>query len=84
MIRNNLVTNVIWNGHYNGRDEPWNIKYDAGIQVNKAIDVVMENNVVAGSERVGYSIKGEICDDNVGWKNNEAHSVYAGIFCSQF
>ncbi|XP_064635838.1 fibrocystin-L-like [Lineus longissimus] len=77
-IRNNLVTNVVWNGHYNNRDEPWNIMYDAGIQVNNVVDVVMEDNVVAGSERAGFSIKGEICDDTVGWKNNEAHSVHLG------
>ncbi|XP_064635071.1 fibrocystin-L-like [Lineus longissimus] len=79
-IRHNLVTHVVWNGHYNGRYELWNIMYDAGIKVNNVVDVVMEDNVVAGSERVGYSIKGEVCDDTVGWKNNEAHSVYMGTF----
>ncbi|XP_064634221.1 fibrocystin-L-like [Lineus longissimus] len=80
VIRDNLVTQLIWQGHYYGRIEPTNTKWPAGIVVNKADNLTLEGNVVAGSDRAGYRIRGEICSAAPKYKNNEAHAVLIGTF----
>ena len=47
------MTNVIWPGGFNGRDEKNNFYWVSGIKVTKASNVVLQGNVVAGSERAG-------------------------------
>jgi len=46
--------------------------------------VVVRDNVVAGADRVAYSMSGESCTNSEtynenGWNNNEARSVLFGI-----
>ena len=43
-------------GTYNNRDEPDNLSWDAGFRVNKAKDLTMIGNVVAGELIVGAGI----------------------------
>lgn len=65
-------------GTLNGREEARENWY-ATYEVNFAFDVVMENNVAAGSERSGFRIDGESCDATQTWFNNTAHSTLMGV-----
>ena len=82
-IRRNLVTLAIWPGSYNGRKEPGNAIGHYGIEIQEATDIVLQDNVVAGSERGGYRTDGEKCSaatpSDKRWKGNVAHSVMAGV-----
>ncbi|XP_071828580.1 fibrocystin-L-like isoform X3 [Apostichopus japonicus] len=79
-IIHNLVTLVIFPGEYQDRSETENLMWNGGIEVEKARRPVLINNTVAGSERVGYKIKGELCDDSgTAWYGNEAHSTLHGV-----
>lgn len=79
MITNNLVTLMVFPGTYQDRFEGENIDWIGGIDVAKAMDPILINNTVAGSERVGFNIKGERCSDPNAWSNNVAHSSYHGV-----
>lgn len=41
---------MVFPGLYNGRNEPENLSWDAGFRVNKANNVTMIGNVVAGKQ----------------------------------
>ncbi|XP_077992871.1 fibrocystin-L-like [Glandiceps talaboti] len=79
----NLVTLTIFPGTYQDRFEPENLVWMGGIEVHKAKDVVMKNNAVAGSERVGFRISGEPCFEEIApenkWEGNVAHTTLHGI-----
>ncbi|KAI8520672.1 Fibrocystin-L [Branchiostoma belcheri] len=81
-IRNNLVALNIWTGDYNGRTEENNWKWDAGIEVQNGRGIVLQGNIVAGSEKAGYHIDGEPCTGNTAeaWSNNEVHGTLVGVW----
>uniref|UniRef100_A0A8C5QTU9 Fibrocystin-L n=1 Tax=Leptobrachium leishanense TaxID=445787 RepID=A0A8C5QTU9_9ANUR len=83
-VRRNLVTLSVFPGTYRGRLLVNNFAWNAGIEINKGSDIVLQNNVVAGFERVGYRINGEPCPDadnpNEEWFNNEAHGGLFGVY----
>ncbi|XP_077870118.1 fibrocystin-L-like [Saccoglossus kowalevskii] len=82
-LEHNLVTLTIFPGTYQDRFEPVNLIWMGGIEVNKAMRVVMKNNAVGGSERVGFKISGEPCysepDPENKWEGNVAHTTLHGI-----
>ena len=43
-----------------------------------ANNVALKDNVVAGSERFGYSVAGYACTDSNNWSGNVAHGVMSG------
>ncbi|XP_036910620.1 fibrocystin isoform X3 [Sturnira hondurensis] len=52
----------------------------AGIKVNKAKDISLHGNVVAGSERLGFHIQGQRCSSlEALWSDNVAHSSLHGV-----
>nr|XP_045012449.1 fibrocystin isoform X2 [Jaculus jaculus] len=51
----------------------------AGIKVNHANEVTLQHNVVAGSERVGFHVRGHGCSSEVPWSGNVAHSSLHGL-----
>ncbi|XP_024413827.2 fibrocystin isoform X2 [Desmodus rotundus] len=52
----------------------------AGIKVNKAKDISLHGNVVAGSERLGFHIQGQRCSSlEALWSDNVAHSSLHGL-----
>ncbi|KAM5324483.1 fibrocystin isoform 5-T5 [Glossophaga mutica] len=52
----------------------------AGIKVNKAKDISLHGNVVAGSERLGFHIQGQKCSSlEALWSDNVAHSSLHGL-----
>jgi parallel beta-helix repeat protein len=53
IIRNNLITLNYWPCTFVTEDAPYSIDYFGAIDVRLADSVVLENNYVAGSERIG-------------------------------
>ncbi|XP_045699281.1 fibrocystin isoform X7 [Phyllostomus hastatus] len=52
----------------------------AGIKVNKAKDISLHGNVVAGSERLGFHIQGQRCSSlEALWSDNVVHSSLHGL-----
>ncbi|KAK2830693.1 hypothetical protein Q5P01_018624 [Channa striata] len=83
-LRRNLVMMTLWPGSYQGRKESNNFDWNAAIEVNRGTNVVLQNNIVAGYERVAYHIDGEPCpgywNDNENWIRNEAHGGLFGVY----
>ncbi|XP_031760464.1 fibrocystin-L [Xenopus tropicalis] len=86
-VRGNLVSVAVWPGTYQGRFQVTNNLWNAGIEISEGTDIVLQNNVVAGFERVGYHINGEPCTDGndtrVQWLNNEAHGGLYGVYMNK-
>ncbi|XP_071944841.1 fibrocystin-L-like [Antedon mediterranea] len=79
-ILHNLVTLTVFPGTYQDRyNAEEDISWPAGIEIESSRDVILQNNTVAGSERVLYHISGEICDVESQWNNNEGHTSLHGI-----
>ncbi|XP_072025340.1 fibrocystin-L-like [Amphiura filiformis] len=82
----NLVALVIFSGMYQGRFEAENLFWCGGFEVQVASKPVLIDNSVAGSERIGFKIKGEQCllggdvpDPDTAWRGNVAHGALHGI-----
>ncbi|XP_038580507.1 PKHD1 like 1, tandem duplicate 1 [Micropterus salmoides] len=86
-VRWNLVMMTLWPGSYQDREEPFNLAWNAAIEVNEGTNVVLQNNIVAGYERVAYRIDGEPCpgyfNGNQKWINNEAHGGLFGVYLNK-
>ncbi|KAK2887447.1 hypothetical protein Q8A67_015675 [Cirrhinus molitorella] len=87
VVRRNLVTMTLWSGSYNGRAEEFNFKWNAAIEVSEATNVILQGNIVAGYERVGYRIDGEPCPGYPNlvaqWSENEAHGGLYGLYINK-
>ncbi|XP_026145815.1 PKHD1 like 1, tandem duplicate 1 isoform X2 [Carassius auratus] len=87
VVRRNLVTMTLWSGSYNGRAEEFNLEWNAAIEVSEATNVILQGNIVAGYERVGYRIDGEPCPGSPNsvaqWSQNEAHGGLYGLFMNK-
>uniref|UniRef100_A0A3B4ZZ57 PKHD1 like 1 n=1 Tax=Stegastes partitus TaxID=144197 RepID=A0A3B4ZZ57_9TELE len=86
-VRRNLVMMSLWPGSYQDREEPFNFDWNAAIEVNEGTNVVLQNNIVAGYERVAYRIDGEPCPGTVNknekWMDNEAHGGLYGVYLNK-
>nr|XP_032810523.1 fibrocystin-L isoform X1 [Petromyzon marinus] len=87
-IRRNLVTLSVWPGTYQDRLETNNLLlWPAAIQVHEATDVVLQGNVVAGFERLGFRIDGEPCPGVssavAAWSDNEVHGGLFGVYMNK-
>ncbi|XP_053468790.1 PKHD1 like 1, tandem duplicate 1 [Ictalurus furcatus] len=86
-VRRNLVTLTLWPGAYNGRQETMNINWPAAIEANTGTNVVLQGNIVAGYERVGFRISGEPCPGSLNlvaqWQQNEAHGGLFGVYMNK-
>ncbi|XP_044514196.1 fibrocystin-L [Gracilinanus agilis] len=86
-VRGNLVTSTMWPGTYQNRKELSSTLWHAAIEINMATNTILQDNVVAGFERVGYHIAGEPCTDQANsaekWHNNEAHGGLYGVYMNQ-
>uniref|UniRef100_A0A3B4AFD8 Uncharacterized protein n=1 Tax=Periophthalmus magnuspinnatus TaxID=409849 RepID=A0A3B4AFD8_9GOBI len=86
-VRRNLVMMSLWPGSYQDREETFNFEWNAAIEVNRGTAVVLQNNIVAGFERVAYRIKGEPCpgtlNDSEMWSQNEAHGGLYGVYLNK-
>ncbi|XP_075410184.1 fibrocystin [Tenrec ecaudatus] len=71
-----LTDNLVVLTTQSTRDTVW----VAGIKVNLAKDVKLRGNAVAGSERLGFHIRGHSCSLlEVPWSDNVAHSCLHGL-----
>ena len=66
-------------GTYQDRFEPENLETPGAFDLTKATSPRLINNTVAGSEKFGYSIKGEVCDGEGTWYGNTVHSTWMGV-----
>nr|XP_055075555.1 fibrocystin-L-like [Misgurnus anguillicaudatus] len=85
-VRRNLVTMTLWPGSYNGAMETLNTEWNAAIEVSEATNVILEGNIVAGYERVGFRIDGEPCPGSgsvAQWSQNEAHGGLYGVYMNK-
>ncbi|XP_059794508.1 fibrocystin isoform X18 [Balaenoptera ricei] len=58
----------------------WSPVWVAGIKVNQAKDIHLHGNVVAGSERLGFHIRGYRCSSPEAlWSDNVVHSSLHGL-----
>ncbi|XP_045915057.1 PKHD1 like 1, tandem duplicate 1 [Micropterus dolomieu] len=85
-IWGNNIT-VRWNLVMMTRVKSFNLAWNAAIEVNEGTNVVLQNNIVAGYERVAYRIDGEPCpgyfNGNQKWINNEAHGGLFGVYLNK-
>ncbi|CAF0853204.1 unnamed protein product [Didymodactylos carnosus] len=86
IIQNNLVSSIYWTGTAQPQFVQFNLDYDAAICSKDAVSVVMQDNFVAGVERLGIRIQGASCPGTVlpsginnSYSNNEVHSAMAGV-----
>ncbi|XP_021354106.1 fibrocystin-L-like [Mizuhopecten yessoensis] len=77
-LRRNLLTLVVWEGAYQDREEQFNYRFEGAINAEKAKDIVIEDNVVAGAERVGYRLNAMECG-SAGYGRNLVHSSLTGF-----
>ncbi|KPP78019.1 fibrocystin-L-like, partial [Scleropages formosus] len=86
-VRRNLVTLSVWPGAYQDREEAFNFQWNAAIEVNEGRNVILQDNTVAGYERVGYRINGEPCPGTLNiaehWHTNEAHGGLYGVYMNK-
>ncbi|XP_072562121.1 PKHD1 like 1, tandem duplicate 1 [Paramormyrops kingsleyae] len=86
-VRRNLVTMSVWPGTYQDRGEETNFNWNAAIEVNEGTHVVLQDNIVAGYERVAYRINGEPCPGTPNavetWQQNEAHGGLYGVYMNK-
>ncbi|XP_031997014.1 fibrocystin [Hylobates moloch] len=58
----------------------WSTIWVAGIKVNQVKDINLHGNVVAGSERLGFHMRGHKCSScELLWSDNVAHSSLHGL-----
>ncbi|ESO84871.1 hypothetical protein LOTGIDRAFT_131466, partial [Lottia gigantea] len=80
-IKGNLLLLNQWSGSYQDRFETKNIRYQGSIELIDAITPILIDNVVAGSERIGYHVLGESCSGSgvEAWSGNQAHTSLIGV-----
>ena len=80
------MTLLVFPGTYNGRRETDNTDWPASIDTIAAEGVILQGNVVAGSERAAYRVAGESCYDvsevENEWKDNKARGVLIGVMAA--
>lgn len=67
---------------YKGRHEVNNQLWHASFDISKASGIVLRGNAAAGSERIGFHIRGESCygdNSEEHWEANSAHTTLHGI-----
>ena len=80
-ITNNLVALTLRDSVYSPNQD-LDESYPGSIHAVQGTDVVLINNTVAGSERLGYRLKGQSCDtsDTKLWSGNVATGAIIGKF----
>lgn len=79
MIHSNLVANLQWTGAYDGRSEAFNIRYESSINAIGSQGLILTDNYMSGSERVGYRVPGEDCGTTQNYNNNYAVGNLMGV-----
>lgn len=59
-----------------------NLLWHAAFELNHVNDIILQDNAAAGSERIGFHIRGTKChiaDPSLSWSGNSAHTCLHGI-----
>lgn len=77
-IRNNLFVLHIWEGSYQNRFEPGNVRWHGCIEAITATNLNLTDNIVAASERFAYHIPPQDCSIPAAkrYANNKANSAF--------
>jgi len=80
VIRDNFVNLMIGTASYQDRLEPFNFRWEANIEASNSRNLVLQGNLVSGSERTGYLVPPLPCGDMSGrYQNNKAFANLLGI-----
>ena len=84
IIRNNLVVLNIWSGTVLTQYAPFNKKFFGAIDISSADSSVVENNLIAGSQRLGLHFRGSPCGGaslGVGLNHSiNGNQIYGALF----
>lgn len=58
------------------------MEFYGGIDIKRAEEPIMQNNIVAGGAQACFITSGSPCDKSYTWSNNEAHSCQHGVHVS--
>lgn len=67
---------------FKGRQESMNMLWHSSFEINRADEITLRGNAAAGSERIGFHIRGEKCytaDPVNPWLRNSAHTCLHGV-----
>ena len=69
-----------WTGTYQDRFETFNFRWEAGIYAPDAKRLILQDNMVVGSERYGFRVPPLMCGDNSSsYSNNHAYGNLIGV-----
>jgi parallel beta-helix repeat protein len=74
IIRGNLVALNQWGSQFYTNEAPLDKTYWGAIDIGHADSAIVEDNYVAGSQRSGFHIRGDLCDGDK-LPGNLAHSI---------
>lgn len=75
IIRNNLVTMNYWPMTFITWEADYDNTYFGAIDVHASDSVILEDNFVAGAERIGIHLRGDVCPDGSSLGLSLIHSV---------
>ena len=78
-VQYNLGSNMQWTGAYNGRSEENNLRYEAIFDISEATNTLFEGNYAVGSERSGFRLPGDACDEASRHVYSEATANIAAV-----
>ncbi|XP_052805044.1 fibrocystin-L-like isoform X2 [Mya arenaria] len=79
-LLHNFINLMISTASYQDRMEIFNIRWEAGIEAFEADGLVLQGNLVSGSERLAYHVPPLPCTDNSGrYSNNMAYANLLGV-----
>ncbi|XP_060573258.1 fibrocystin-L-like isoform X2 [Ruditapes philippinarum] len=82
---NNLVALVVSTASYQDRFELYDFESESGIEAMTSSDLVLQGNLVTGSERIAFHVPPQDCDDTSDrYKNNKAYANVLGGFVVEF
>jgi hypothetical protein len=75
-----MVTLMVWEGAYQDRYEPLNVRYNGAISGLEATNLILEGNRVSGSERLAYHLPLQSCSTSMSdwYSDNVARSSLIG------
>lgn len=75
IIRNNLVAMNYWPMTYIVWQADYDNNYFGAIDVHASDSVILEDNFVAGAERIGINLRGDFCSGGAGYLKGMNHSI---------
>ncbi|CAH8562789.1 unnamed protein product [Schistosoma turkestanicum] len=80
-LLHNLLMETIWSGQSTADNENLGILFEAALDIKEASDLILQENSIAGAERLCVYTQGNPCDGSSTaiWEKNIIHSCLIGI-----